>query len=81
MIVKLQKWGNSMGVRISKKIIDDMDLSAGSVFSVEQVLGNLVLKPENTVPKYDIALLSKQINQDNQHKLIDTGHPVGAEIW
>lgn len=45
MSTTIQKWGNSLGVRIPKKIADQVGFEKGSEIEFIIVEGNIVLRP------------------------------------
>lgn len=77
---KVQKWGNSLGLRIPKSLATDTGLVAGSEVDVEVVERRLVVTP---VPQPSIRLeeLLEGITQDNLHPEFEWGEPVGNEVW
>ena len=80
MITKIQKWGNSLGVRIPKSFAKGARVQAG--ISVDMTIedGRLVITPvEKTV--YDLAELVRQITPENLHGEVDFGPPRGKEVW
>ncbi|MCU0820974.1 MAG: AbrB/MazE/SpoVT family DNA-binding domain-containing protein [Spirochaetes bacterium] len=79
MEVKVQKWGNSLGVRIPKSYAEDIDIDQGSLIDISKEKDRIVIKPIRKKEKLS-DLLSK-ITKDNLHKEIDTGDSIGNEIW
>jgi antitoxin MazE len=79
MEVKVQKWGNSLGVRIPKSYAEDIDIDQGSLIDISKEKDRIVIKPIRKKEKLS-DLLSK-ITKDNFHKEIDTGDNIGNEIW
>jgi antitoxin MazE len=80
MKTQIQKWGNSLAVRIPKAFAKDLGLDQDC--TVELVLedGCLVLKPE-ALPKYELRNLLSKVTQDNRHDEYDFGGPTGSEQW
>ncbi len=78
-IVKVQKWGNSLGIRIPGPFAEQLRLSDGS--EVELLLHNneIILRPKR--PKPTLEELLAGITPENQHKEIDFGKPEGDELW
>jgi antitoxin MazE len=80
MRTKVQKWGNSLGVRIPKSLAADAHVAAG--VSVEMTVedGRLILEP---VEKQACKLsdLLRRITPENQHGSLDFGPPRGKEVW
>jgi len=74
----IQRWGNSLALRLPKPIAEQLNLSEGAdvILSVER--GALVVrkKPKRTT----LAELLAQCRDDNRHAPIDWGQPVGREI-
>lgn len=79
MHTKIQKWGNSLGVRIPKAFADEACVSEGAVVDVSVIDGNIVLQP--LPQRYALEDLLAEVNADNIHAEVDAGDPVGKEIW
>jgi antitoxin MazE len=79
MRTRIQKWGNSLAVRIPRSIAADSRLAEGA--EVEMVLegGEIRLKP--VLQKYDVETLVAGITPRNLHQEVDTGAPRGNEVW
>jgi len=80
MKVQVQKWGNSLALRIPKSFAVESKIEQGSTVEVSLESGKIVVFP---VREPDISLddLLARINADNLHSEIDTGMPVGREGW
>ena len=76
----IDKWGNSLAIRIPQNIAKEIDLAEGSEVKLDVVDGNLVLKPKKR-SKYTLNQLVEEITPDNLHNEIDTGIVKGNEIW
>ncbi len=76
---RVQKWGNSLAIRIPKPFALDVGLTQDSLISVSIEKGKIILEPVKPSPSLD-ELLAK-ITPDNVHQEIDTGHSVGNEVW
>ncbi len=79
MQAHVQKWGNSLAVRIPKPFALDIGLVQNSMVSISVVKGNLLLKPIKPYPSLDELLAG--ITEDNLHQEIETGDSVGNEVW
>jgi antitoxin MazE len=77
MEATLSKWGNSMGIRIPKVFLNDLQLEEGSTVIIEQEGNKIVITPKG--PSLENML--SRINQGNIHEEIDTGAPRGKEAW
>lgn len=79
---KIQKWGNSLAVRIPRTLADQAGLSEGApfVFRVHED-GLTIARKTRKKRKYTLEELVAKITPENRHELIDWGPPVGKEIW
>ena len=73
----VQKWGNSLGVRIPATLAKKLNLREGSSISLEIEQGRLVMQP----PKHDLEMMLREITPDNQHHLMLDDKAHGAEEW
>lgn len=78
---RVQKWGNSLAVRIPKAFADEAGLRDESAVEVSLVKGKLVVAPIATKPRYTLKSLLAQITEDNLHQEIETGPAQGNEAW
>jgi antitoxin MazE len=79
MKAKVQRWGNSLAIRIPKAYAADLRVEAGSVVDLDVLEAKLVVTPEPVVPSLD-ALLAR-VTPDNVHGETDVGPAVGREAW
>ena len=80
MVTKIQKWGNSLALRIPKAFALDAQLENDSVVEVSLVDGQIVIKPV-AAPAWSLEQLLAGINSNNIHQEIGTGETVGNEAW
>lgn len=80
MVTKVQKWGNSLAVRIPKLLAQEMALFQDSPIEIIFREGELVMRPVMK-PTYTLEDLIAQITPENVHGEWDTGQPVGNEGW
>ena len=78
MSSKLQKWGNSIGVRIPKSVLEQANLSVDSEVEVEHVDGKIIILPVRS--SLSLKDLLGGITQDNIHGEDDFAHE-GEEVW
>ena len=80
MRTKVQKWGNSLALRIPKAFALDAQIENNSEVEISLVDGQIVIKP---IPKQQWTLdqLLSGITNENVHQEIDTGSAVGKEVW
>lgn len=79
MKATIQKWGNSLAIRIPKNITQDSRVSEGSNIDIMIENGNIVLVPVKK--EYSLKELIKNITVENLHSEISTGDRTGGEIW
>jgi antitoxin MazE len=79
MQTRIQKWGNSLAIRIPKPFALQVGLEQNSLVAVSVSEGKLVLEPLK--PSYSLEELLAQVTQDNVHQEIETGPNVGTEAW
>jgi len=72
----IQKWGNSLGLRIPIKLAKKLQLHPGSTVDLEVEDGRLIIQS----PKYDLDTMLKGITPENQHHFLYDG-PWGHEEW
>ncbi len=80
MQTKIQKWGNSLGLRIPKSFAAEARVEAGSTVDLSIEDGELIVKPIRA-RQYNLSELLKAINSKNLHREIETGETVGREVW
>jgi antitoxin MazE len=80
MRTRVQKWGNSLALRIPKSFATEVGLQNDSSVEVSLVKGTLVVAPV-AKPKLTLKHLMAQVTEDNLHHAVDTGPAVGSEAW
>jgi antitoxin MazE len=80
MLTKVQKWGNSLGLRIPRTFAADAQVEAGSVVDISLERDGLMVRPARR-KKYALADLLKGITKRNLHREVTTGDAVGREAW
>ena len=82
MIVTIQKWGNSQGLRISKAMLSDADIEVGDAVDVVVRDGVLILTPVRRVRGgHDIRDLVRRVPRGYKPGELDWGLPAGREVW
>lgn len=80
METKIQKWGNSIGVRISKDIALQAHLKEGMTVDVGLYEGKVIVRPVTKPKKYTITEMVSRITDSNRHDLEDYGGSLGGEL-
>lgn len=76
---RVQKWGNSLGLRIPKAFAEEVGVRAGSPVDVTVERGALVVRPSSST--YRLDQLLEAVTPENLHSEMETGLPVGDEVW
>ncbi|MCG6147979.1 AbrB/MazE/SpoVT family DNA-binding domain-containing protein [Leptospira levettii] len=74
----VQKWGNSLGIRIPKVFAKELELNDGSQVEVIQEGNRIIIYPYT---KETLEQKLKKINAKNLHNEVDSGNSVGNEFW
>jgi antitoxin MazE len=80
MRTKVQKWGNSLALRIPKPFADEVGLQPNTAVELSLEKGKLVVSRSQSSPMRLEDLL-QGITRDNLHREVDSGKPVGNEAW
>jgi antitoxin MazE len=76
----IQKWGNSLALRIPKAVARDVPLKNGSTVNLAVRGGKMIVEPA-PAPKYHLDDLLKGVSKKNIHRSVDTGPATGQEVW
>ena len=79
MKTKVQKWGNSLGLRIPKIFAQEARIDDGSSVDIKIEGKKLVIKSLRASFNLDDLLV--QVTPQNIHEEIDTGQNIGKEVW
>lgn len=82
MRVTIQKWGNSLAVRIPTTVAKEIGVKQGSAVELATGENGLFFKVIRKRRKAEVSLdeLLAGVTPDNQHELIDIGNAVGHEV-
>ena len=78
MTVRVQKWGNSLGVRIPKSIARQSSIGEGTKLEVIATNGRVVLRPQKVPSLKELVAAMKPANRP---ELVNWGKAVGREVW
>ena len=79
MKTKIQKWGNSLGVRLPKNITEQKSLRAGLGVSIVLKDNHIIIEPDTQELSLDQVL--SHITPDNRHDESDWSSVRGNEVW
>jgi mRNA interferase MazF len=75
----VQKWGNSLAVRIPKPFAEEAGLQPSSEVEMSLDKGEVRLTPVR--PRWKLQQLLAGVSKKNVHSEVDSGPPVGREAW
>ena len=82
MLTKIQKWGNSQGLRFPKAILENAQMKVGDEVNVTVRDGKIIVETVNKVRgAYNLKELVSKIPVGYRAKETDWGPPVGKEKW
>ena len=80
MQTKIQKWGNSLGLRIPRSFAAEAQVEAGASVDVSVENGRILVRPLR-VRRYSLKGLLRKVSRRNLHGEVSTGRAVGHEAW
>ena len=82
MVTKVQRWGNSQGLRLSKQMLEDAGIVIGDEVDVTARDGVIIVAPVRRVRgKRSLKELVSKIPENYQSSEMEWGEPVGGEAW
>ena len=80
MRVRVQRWGNSLALRIPGSFAAETNLENGAEVDLSLDDGRLVITPV-TPPSFELHELLDGVTPENLHGEVDTSAPRGREVW
>ena len=80
MQTTIQKWGNSLGLRIPKSFAAEAQVEEGSTVDLSVENGSLLVRPHRA-RKYTLSALLKRVKPRTLHGEVSTGKRLGREVW
>ncbi len=80
MEVRIQKWGNSDGIRIPSSILKSLNIKTNDILNIEQVDDRIVI----SIPKKRKVSLADKFSEykgKNLAKEFSWDESVGRELW
>jgi antitoxin MazE len=81
MLTKVQKWGNSLALRLPKTLADAVDVHLDSPVEITVRDHAIVIEPVRGQKTYSLNELLSGMTAENLHDETDFGAAVGKEIW
>lgn len=79
MKTRMQKWGNSMAMRIPKHIVEELGLEEGTEVEISVEDRRIIVSPVQPLT-YDLAQILKKVNSRNIHAEVEWSASVGKEL-
>ena len=80
MQTKIQKWGNSLALRIPKSFALNVNIKQNELVDLSIDKGKIIITPI-AQKEYSLEELLEGVSKNNVHSEFDTGAPAGKEIW
>ncbi|HZV05682.1 MAG TPA: AbrB/MazE/SpoVT family DNA-binding domain-containing protein [Gemmataceae bacterium] len=80
MKTRVQKWGNSLALRIPKSFAAEAGLEEDAPVELSVVEGKLIVEPVAPKPP-TLEELLRDVTDENLHDEWDTGPAAGKEAW
>lgn len=79
MVTRVQKWGNSLGLRIPKSFAAEARVAEGCQVELSIEKGALLVRPLRR--RYTLDELLARVTKTNIHGELPSGAPMGREVW
>lgn len=79
MRTQVAKWGNSLAVRLPRTVTEEVGLKNGEAVELSLDHGRIVIAARRR--RYRLGDLLRQVTPANVHDAVDTGEPLGREVW
>ena len=80
MLTKIQKWENSLALRIPKAFAEETGLENETAVEIRVVEGQIHIVPVQET-RYDLETLLAGVTSDNRHDEVETGDAKRNEVW
>ncbi len=82
MVTKIQRWGNSQGLRLARQVLEDARIAVGDDVDVAVRDGMIVIAPVRRIRgKQSLQELVSRIPEGYKPEETDWGKAVGKEVW
>ena len=82
MRTKVQKWGNSQGLRVAKALLEEAGIHVGDEVDVSAERGRIIVEPVSRIRgRYDLKALVSKMPEEYRPEELDWGPPAGKEVW
>ena len=78
---QIQKFGDNLGVCFPQVIVNKMSLREGFYVNIQGDRNRIIIETIKSGRSFDLSELLSKMTDNNTHQSIDTGEPIGGEIW
>jgi len=78
--VTIQKWGNSLALRIPKSFATHSRIEQGSLVDLSLDNGRMIVEATKE-QEYSLEDLLARVSKKNLHSEVEFGAPMGREVW
>lgn len=79
MRTRIQRWGNSLALRIPSALAKETNLQEGTEVEIAARRGKVVIA--RPAYRFRLSDLLAGIREDNMHAEVPSGEPRGKEVW
>ncbi|MCX6027280.1 MAG: AbrB/MazE/SpoVT family DNA-binding domain-containing protein [Chloroflexi bacterium] len=80
MVTRVQRWGNSLAIRIPKAVAAEVGLIDKAAVQLQVIQGKIILERTQS-PEETLVQLLARVTPENRHAEIRTGPARGGEAW
>jgi antitoxin MazE len=82
MKTKIQRWGNSQGLRFPRHVLRRAHISVGDEVEIISRKDSIVVKPSRAIRgRYDLKVLASRMPRSYKPSEEDWGSKAGKEVW
>ncbi len=82
MLAKIQKWGNSQGLRLDKNLLQDANINIGDAVDIAVKDGIIIVERlRKKHGRHSLEELVAKIPKNYKAGEVDWGEPIGKEVW
>lgn len=79
--ISLSKWGNSLSIRLPKKVLDELSLKDKDELLYSIIDGKILLEPKHEKRLLEQLFEGYDLNAKYPFEVIDKGGAVGEELY
>ncbi len=80
MKARIDKWGDNLAIQIPRSLASEAGLEADAEVELTAGDGELLISVRKG-SKSRLDILLEGVTEENIHAEVDTGQPVGKEVW